>query len=401
MYKKLLLLLFFLILPVLQVFPQIKIVESVPVETVLTESNLARPYDEWLDMINNANRTIDIEVFYFANQPGEPLDDIINALISAGKRGVKIRIIVDKSFVEKNENSIEEIRGKKNISIRKFDIKSITGGVMHSKHFIVDGKEIFLGSQNFDWRALKHIHEMGIRVKDENLAKLFSNIFNMDWKLCAKNDNSTISKLKEKYSVKINRDNPLTINSAEFGKVKIFPTVSPESLAPDGYSDELEELLEIIDNAKSKLRIQVMTYSLKNDFYKIDRALRNAADRGVDVKIIFADWTIKKASIEDIKSLSQVKNIEIKFSNIPEYSLGYIPYSRVDHSKYLIADDEISRISTSNWEYGYFENTRNMSLIIYNNEINKLLEKVFYNSWNSSLTEKVDPSKEYQAVKRN
>ncbi len=401
MLKKFLLILFFLILPFYQTISQIKIVESVPVETILTESGLARPYDEWLDMINNANRTIDIEVFYFANKQGEPLEDIINALISAGKRGVKIRIIVDKSFVEKNENSIEEIRGKKNISIRKIDIKSITGGVMHSKHFIVDNSEIFLGSQNFDWRALKHIHEMGIRVKDKNLAKLFSNIFNMDWKLCAKHDNSTISKLREKYSVKVNKKNPLLINTSEFGKVRLFPTVSPESLTPEGYSDELEELLDIIDNAKSKLRIQVMTYSLKNEFYKIDRALRNAADRGVDVKIIFANWTIKKETIEDIKSLSQVKNIEIKFSSIPEYSMGYIPYSRVDHSKYLIADDEISRISTSNWEHGYFENTRNMSLIIYNKEINKLLERVFYNSWNSSLTEKVEPSKEYKAVKRN
>ena len=43
------------------------------------------------------------------------------------------------------------------------DIGTVAGGVQHAKFFIVDGEEVFLGSQNFDWRALKHIHELGVR----------------------------------------------------------------------------------------------------------------------------------------------------------------------------------------------------------------------------------------------
>jgi hypothetical protein len=31
-----------------------------------------------------------------------------------------------------------------------------TQGVLHAKYFVVDGREAYLGSQNFDWRALAH-----------------------------------------------------------------------------------------------------------------------------------------------------------------------------------------------------------------------------------------------------
>jgi phosphatidylserine/phosphatidylglycerophosphate/cardiolipin synthase-like enzyme len=95
-----------------------------------------------------------------------------------------------------------------------------------------------------------------------------------------------------------------------------------------------------------------------------------------------------------------VPNIEIKFSNIPEYSGGFIPYSRVQHCKYFIADSDISWVSTSNWERGYFYESRNATMIIQSKKVNSALEEVFSRVWNSTLVEKVETDKIYQSVKR-
>ena len=45
------------------------------------------------------------------------------------------------------------------------------GGVLHSKAMVVDREVVFLGSANFDWRALEHIQELGALVHSEPLAR--------------------------------------------------------------------------------------------------------------------------------------------------------------------------------------------------------------------------------------
>ena len=47
---------------------------------------------------------------------------------------------------------------------------------------VADGRRAFLGSQNFDWRALKHIHETGLLVTLPRLVRQIQEIFELDWK---------------------------------------------------------------------------------------------------------------------------------------------------------------------------------------------------------------------------
>jgi len=382
------------------------LVESVPVETVLEQSKLPRAADVWLEMINGAKTSLDIETFYIANEKGEVLEKILKAVKDAAGRGVKVRIIIDEGFYKSSEKSADELDNIPNITLRKINFKKIAGGVMHAKYFVVDKYDLFLGSQNMDWRALRHIHEMGVRVKNEKIAKSFMNIFEIDWQLCEDSGDAKLKELKKKYSKDIiSYKNPVKINSTDYGAVKLYPAFSPGSVFPSKYSKEITELIKIIKKAKSSICIQVMTYSLKGEskeeeFDKIDKALRDAAARGVKVKIIFSNWAIKKGATESIQDLSAVPNIEIKFSSIPEYSGGFIPYSRVDHCKYLIADSDVSWVSTSNWDRGYFFESRNATMIIQSKKVNTALEEVFSRVWNSSLAEKVETDKVYQSVKR-
>jgi phosphatidylserine/phosphatidylglycerophosphate/cardiolipin synthase-like enzyme len=377
-----------------------ELVESVPVETILEQSELPKTFDVWMKMINEAKETIDIEMFYFANQKGQPLEKILSAIKDAAARGVIIRIIVDSSFYAGSDQSVDELTGIQNITVRKIPMGRIAGGIMHAKYFIVDNENLFIGSQNMDWRALIHIHEIGARVKNRELAKSFSEVFATDWEYCGEIFSN------QSFGGYVNSSNPVIINSDKYGKIILYPAFSPVKLNVTGMNSEEEELLKIINNVKDSLLIQMYSYSpkaknKKNYYDTLDNALRNAASRGVKIKIIFADWAIRDAAIDFIKNLSMVNNIQIKFSSIPQYSGGFIPYSRVEHCKYFIADNDISWISTSNWEWSYFYNCRNATLIIRNEKINSELNKVFQRDWDGPYTNFVDINKKYEPVKRN
>ncbi|CAN5453687.1 phospholipase D-like domain-containing protein [soil metagenome] len=408
--KRISILLFFVIfnsLPLLASQPpfkdnsEIELVESVPAETILERSDLHRASDVWLKMFNDAKKTIDIEMFYFANEKNEVLEPILQSLKEAAKRGVTIRIIVDSSFYSGSEHSVDLLDGIKNITIKKLNMKAIAGGIMHAKFFIVDSENVFTGSQNMDWRALKHIHEMGVRVKNVQIGYTFEEIFNIDYKLCDHPDLSSVKNLLSPKKLEvISRSNPVRFESSEFGSVSLYPAFSPEPTTPQMLEGELESILRIINNAKEKISIQMYSYNIKNNFTQIDDALRAAAKKGVKIKIIFSNWAIRTEATETIKSLSQVQGIEIKFSNIPEFSAGFIPYARVEHCKYFIADSDVSFISSANWEKGYFYDTRNASMVINNNRINASLQSVFMRDWNGDLTETVDVQKVYEPVKK-
>lgn len=36
-------------------------------------------------------------------------------------------------------------------------MRQLTGGVLHSKFWVVDGRHIYVGSANMDWRALTQV----------------------------------------------------------------------------------------------------------------------------------------------------------------------------------------------------------------------------------------------------
>jgi phospholipase D3/4 len=382
------------------------LVESVPVETILENSTLPRTIDVWLDMFNNAKKSVDIEMFYFASQKGGILEKVFEALKNAASRDVLVRIIVDSSFYSRSEHSVDELEGIKNITIRKIPYGNLGGGVMHAKYFLVDGESMFLGSQNMDWRALMHIHEIGVKIKDNAFVSTFQKIFDLDWRYCLSDNNAYFDSLNNKSAGIVNSENPAIVLTGYYGEIKLFPSFSPFDYTPKNFSCEFDEILKLVQKSKERLFIQIYSFSVKSKgekkiFASLSDEIKNAASRGVDVKIILPDWAMKKDAVKFIKNLSEVKNIQIKISSIPEYSGGFIPYSRVEHCKYFISDDNISFVSTSNWEYDYFYNSRNASVVINNTKVNSDLYEVFMRDWNGPYTELVDVNKDYKPPKRN
>jgi phosphatidylserine/phosphatidylglycerophosphate/cardiolipin synthase-like enzyme len=145
--------------------------------------------------------------------------------------------------------------------------------------------------------------------------------------------------------------------------------------------------------------LQVLTYSpaAKGGYYEVlDNALRRAAGRGVKVRLIAADWSMRQPTIQFLKSLALVPNVEIKLSTIPPWSGGHVSYARVEHCKYLVVDGQHAWIGTSNWERDYFHQSRNVGVIVTSDRIADLLRGIFRKSWQGPYATPIDVAAGYR-----
>lgn len=379
-----------------------ELVESVPVETILDNPDIRNTHEVWLEMINGATTSLDIEQFYISNKPGEPLEDILNAIIVAAERGVKVRIIVDARMYKTYPQTVDSLGKYKNISTRIIDFGKLAshdgqaGGIQHAKYFIVDGQEIFLGSQNFDWRALKHIHELGVHIKHSDAIKMYQEVFDLDWILSEKNDPSLVQQFLHMQHFKT----PLIVVENAGDTLKFTPTYSPKGFIPDSTLWDERQIVSLIDNAQSSVLCQFLSYSPvgrdRSPYSVLDDALRRVAKRGVKVRMIVADWQKGTEAVQYLKTLSQVPNIEVKFSSIPDWSGGYISYARVEHCKYIVVDSSSFWLGTSNGEKSYFHTSRNLGVIVRYPRLTVRLNKIFMKSWDGPYTELIKPEKEYE-----
>jgi phosphatidylserine/phosphatidylglycerophosphate/cardiolipin synthase-like enzyme len=379
--------------------PDFELVESIPIETNLDNPDIPNTFEVWLEMINGAKKSLDIEQFYISNKSGEALEDILTAIISASERGVNVRIIVDSALYKTYPHTVDSLSRKKNIEARVISYRRIAGGVQHAKFFIIDGEEIFLGSQNFDWRALKHIHELGVRIRHNEALRIYQEVFDLDWKLAIRNDESIIAKYltHKRYSM------PLMMKQNNGTSIVFYPTMSPQKTALDTLLWDQPHIVELIDSAKTEVCLQFLSYNPvgrdKSFYPALDNAMRRAAARNVKVKMIVSDWAKDHPEVDHLKSLACVPNIEVKFSSIPEWSGGYISYARVEHCKFIVADGSEFWIGTSNGEKSYFYTSRNLGVIVKNKNLAEAVQKIFYKSWDGPYTELINPGKEYEPRK--
>ncbi len=383
--------------------PAFQIVESVPVGTIYGQPGVPRTQAVWLDLINHAQKSIDLAAFYISNQPGAALQPVLDALIRRAGAGVKVRILLDASFMKESRAAYDLLKDKPHIDIRILPVNQLTGGVLHAKYFIVDDRTVFVGSQNWDWRALDQIHEIGALVRNTRLAKTFTAAFDFDWQLAA--DPSLPAAARRAVQppdfAPVTAQDPIIIEQPERAPISLFPAFSPPALSPTWLDQEQPQLVRFIDGAQHTLDIQVMTLSAFKDYGPkgwwpaLDSALRDAAARGVRVRIIVADWALREPMQAYLKSLALMPNISVKYSTLPEAPQGFIPYARVEHCKYAVADDRMSYIGTGNWSWSYFATTVDASLFITGTAPAQTLGAIFNRDWNGPYVQRIEPGGHY------
>ena len=373
--------------------PGFELVHTVPRETTLATPDLRDAALVWKEMFDAAQHEIVFGQFYVAGQDGEALDDIMAHLEAAGRRGVKIRFLMEKKGEFASvPATIDRLKRIPNLAFRQIDYSRMTGnGIIHAKYFVVDGQSAYVGSQNFDWRSFSHIHETGLKITDPTVAAQVQAIFEIDWAAQA-------AIAAGQTPAVTNHD----VVAADVARGN-YLVASPNAFNPPGVGDSQSELVRLIGQAQREIRVQLLDYAplsygpnhTRPYYAVIDDALRAAATRGVKIKLMVSNWNTEAPAIRYLQSLALLPNVEIRIVTLPQASSGFIPFARVIHTKAMSIDGQLAWIGTSNWAGGYLDNSRNLEVVLHNAAMAQRVAALHEQTWSSSYAQPIDVLKVY------
>ncbi|CEF70425.1 Phospholipase D/Transphosphatidylase domain-containing protein [Strongyloides ratti] len=415
------------------------LVESIPYNLTYekNETTYTRTYDVWKRLMKEAKNNINIASSYWTLLPNdtevklnyhpsmEEGIDIFNSLINTSKRGVKINVA--ENYVKGGNPDTIYLMSNGYANVRSLNFKNwFDGGILHTKAWIVDGKHFYVGSANQDWRSLTQVKELGVAAFNcPCLAADIEKIFDVYWQMGIPNEKIP-DVWDDKFVYNSNPQNPTPVQLNNENSLVYFSS-SPPAFCPPGRKPDGENIVDIINNAKSYVYIAVMDYIpatlyIDNNYYwpDIDDALRRAAfDRHVHVKLLMSKWAHTGKSLYNyLRSLADINGklpciyinynngtkkcapnswgtIEIKLFEVPEDGFSWIPYSRVNHNKYMVTESTVF-IGTSNWSADYFINTGGIGFtaksenIAINSSLNyNVTNNIFLRDWNSPYAKSI------------
>ncbi|XP_071441967.1 5'-3' exonuclease PLD3-like isoform X1 [Hetaerina americana] len=409
---------------------RITLVESIPEGVEFpnsTSSGHPSTFSAWKNLLQVAERTVEIASFYWTLKRGDVVPDpsaeqgeeIFQSLLLAGtKRGLRIRIAQNYPTQWQPNVDTEILQKRGAAEVRSLNFPHLVGGgVLHTKFWLVDRKHFYVGSANMDWRSLTQVKEMGAAVYNCScLASDIGKIFDVYWFL-GQEGAQIPPKWPDQFSTPYGRDTPmnLTFNSSN---TLTYLSSSPPSFCPKGRTVDLDAILDVIKHAEKFIYVAVMDYypltlyTPKIRFWpQIDDGLRTAAiEQKVKIRLLVSVWNQTRPSLPHfIKSLTDLTgaypwvDIEAKYFRVPSTpSQAKIPFARVNHNKYMVTDNA-AYIGTSNWAGDYFTNTGGVGFVIKDpihnflsndkedsadstegeSNIRDQLEAVFERDWNS------------------
>jgi phosphatidylserine/phosphatidylglycerophosphate/cardiolipin synthase-like enzyme len=138
----------------------------------ITLSSERNPADALVEAFAGAERRIDAAVYKFN------LRKVFEALEAALDRGVAVRLVVDKWLIEREEDGFTEQLAKRD---RGAAVKKWTGGKLHVKLVVIDGRQVLSGSYNWTKSAKNKNTELLLHFKDPATVRRFAKLFEDLW----------------------------------------------------------------------------------------------------------------------------------------------------------------------------------------------------------------------------
>ncbi|CAM9134342.1 unnamed protein product [Bubo scandiacus] len=385
---------------------RIVLVESIPEGMTFSDGSVPNPstFSTWMNLLGTVTHSLDIASFYWTmtnedTRTHEPSaaqgEQILNELLQLPQRGITVRITVSRPSAKAPLNDLRALE-QSGAVVRTVDMPRLTGGVLHTKFWLVDGTHLYLGSANMDWRSLTQVKELGIAVYNCScLAKDLGKIFEAYW--------------------------ALGIPGAS------IPS-SPPALCAAGRTQDLGALLSVIDAAEAFVDVAVMSYLPTTEFSHpqrfwpaIDNRLRKAVfERRVKVRLLVGCWRHSRVTMFPfLKSLAAVADNQTRYSVavrlfvVPASAAqAQIPYARVNHNKYMVTE-KAAYIGTSNWSGDYFTRTAGSALVVNQTlspssagtatvpaagTIREQLQAVFERDWSSRYSADISDAEQWESL---
>jgi len=298
----------------------------------------------WLELINNAQNTIDIEAYYLNSaSPPQTLDNIYDALIDAAEnREVKVKILTDGGQI--NREMVGELRQYKNIDVLPWH----GGGVLHSKYMIVDGEIVSVGSTNLSPPAMdtrgNSNREINLTLRDEKIAETYTYIFETGWTETGGESTGAEYCWEENWLIPV-----------------ADGTGSPQVI------DSIEAFKKLFDWTENE--VYVYEYAYAGAPHELENAIFSALERGVKVEVLVdkyseANWS---GSLRELARHGA--------------SVSVIDYPYAVHPKLIISDDDWAYVGSSNIHPTWMLDGREVGVLVNSKEIVAVLLEIFITDW--------------------
>lgn len=146
-----------------------------------------------LSFIESARETLDIELMSFNPMWGKTgqISPLLEALVASGKRGVKVRVLVNDStvFGASNEGDlklikkIDELAKEHTISLQAViaNLAKMQVKYVHNKGALADGYKTLISSINWNQNSVENNRETALAIDSETINQHYQTIFNLDW----------------------------------------------------------------------------------------------------------------------------------------------------------------------------------------------------------------------------
>ncbi|XP_011478792.3 phospholipase D3-like isoform X1 [Oryzias latipes] len=362
---------------------RVRLVESIPVGLYESSpSTWPSIADSWLHLLHRAERSVQIAAFYFTlrgSGSADPSDSqgrhVFEQLKQLRSRGVELQIAVNAPQASSQDTAELASTGAE---VREVNLTALTGGIVHTKLWVVDQKHVYLGSANMDWRSLSQVKEVGLSLEDCScLAQDASRIFGVYWSVGGVNA-SLPPYWPARLSALSSSEQPLHLKLNGV-PARIFLSSAPPQISARGRSDDLAAILSVIHDAQEFVYISVMDFLPLSQFTEpvrfwpaIDSALRAAGcTRGVRVRLLVSCWEHSPASmfpfLQSLLVLGRPPlrcSLDVKIFRVPSTAEQMkIPFARVNHAKFMVTD-RVVYIGTSNWSENYFTHTAGVGVVV-------------------------------------
>jgi phosphatidylserine/phosphatidylglycerophosphate/cardiolipin synthase-like enzyme len=143
------------------------------------------------DLIDSAQRSIEIEQAYITNETPTTLNPYLSAAINASRRGVHVRVLLDSYYYniedEKDNDEmvalINRIGASEHIPLeaRCADLPLNHLEKIHNKGVIVDDSHVLVSSINWNSNSPNFNREAGVIIDHPGVAGYFLAVFDDDW----------------------------------------------------------------------------------------------------------------------------------------------------------------------------------------------------------------------------
>ena len=131
-------------------------------------------------------RMMMFEASYYKSHQDSPSNILIRELIAAKRRGVEVKVILDRRE-KKERNTLKNLEtgallAKGGVEVVYDPLKVVT----HTKLLLIDGEISVVGSTNWTYSALEKNHEVAVLIRSPEVANNLQDYFQDVWKTCSK-----------------------------------------------------------------------------------------------------------------------------------------------------------------------------------------------------------------------